>query len=1120
MAAAPILDKNAIPKFTAIVENSVVPSGIAGTLVSALIDSGGSLNNFSDSDGDSPAIAITATNLAGGTLYFTTDGGSTWSDVGTVSDSSSRVLYADNNTRLAFIPAANYTGTISDLVTFKAWDRTGVESISSKPTLKGTFDTSGDALDVTLSTDGKTAFVADYDSGLQIIDVSNPSSPTLKGTFDTSGRAVDVTLSADGKTAFVADDDSGLQIIDVSNPASPKLIETLDTSGYAYGVALSADGKAAFVADDDSGLQIIDVSNPVNPTLTGTFDTSGSAYGVTLSADGKTAFVADDDSGLQIIDVSNPASPTLKGTFETLGRADVVTLSADGKTAFVASRSSGLQIFDVSNPASPTIKSTFDTSGKAFEIILSADGKTAFVADDDSGLQIIDVSNPSSPSLKGTFDTSGSAYGVTLSADGKTAFVADQYSNQGLQIINLTEPAQNGAHSVATSPTLTGTFDTSGDALDVTLSADGKTAFVADDDSGLQIIDVSNPASPKLKGTFDTSGRAVDVTLSADGKTAFVADDDSGLQIIDVSNPASPKLKGTFDTSGRAVDVTLSADGKTAFVADDDSGLQLIDVSNPASPTLKSTFDTSGYAYGVTLSADGKTAFVAGGLSGLQVIDVNNPASPTIKSTFDTSGSAFDVTLSADGKTAFVASSGLQIIDVSNHASPTLKGTFDTSGKAFEITLSADGKTAFVASSGLQIIDVSNHASPTLKGTFDTSGKAFEITLSADGKTAFVASSGLQIIDLGYQQHFSSNADTASIDVLAAPTSTPTAEPTQEPTPTPTKEVSNDQVQSIDDITTPEKVSTLELKEPIALGEQEVETLIVGTDKKDSITGSSDGEILAGGNGKDVLQGGNGADGFLFQDPESFGKKEADTVKDFDPEEGDSVLVDKDIFNLGKKVKLKVVTGKKASKDARNSKKDFIYDEKKGLLYFNENDKEDGWGDGGLFVKLKGAPKLLASNFTIFELKKPIAAGEQEVEILIIGTDKKDKITGSSDGEVPAGGDGKDVLQGADGLLFQDSVGFGKKEADKVKDFDPEEGDIILVDKNVFSLGKKVKLKVVAGKKSSKNASNSKEDFIYDDKRGFLYFNENGKKDGWGDGGLFVKLKGAPELGASDFTIV
>ena len=48
----------------------------------------------------------------------------------------------------------------------------------------------------------------------------------------------------------------------------------------------------------------------------------------------------------------------------------------------------------------------------------------------------------------------------------------------------------------------------------------------------------------------------------------------------------------------------------------------------------------------------------------------------------------------------------------------------------------------------------------------------------------------------------------------------------------------------------------------------------------------------------------------------------------------------------------------------------------------------------------------------------------------------------------------------------------------------------------------------------------SKNHFIYDDRKGFLYFNDNGKKLGWGDGGLFAKLQGAPELGAENFTIV
>ena len=51
-AAAPELDISASPQFTTIPANTGVPSGAVGTLVSALIDSGGSLNNFSDADGD------------------------------------------------------------------------------------------------------------------------------------------------------------------------------------------------------------------------------------------------------------------------------------------------------------------------------------------------------------------------------------------------------------------------------------------------------------------------------------------------------------------------------------------------------------------------------------------------------------------------------------------------------------------------------------------------------------------------------------------------------------------------------------------------------------------------------------------------------------------------------------------------------------------------------------------------------------------------------------------------------------------------------------------------------------------------------------------------------------
>ena len=117
--------------------------------------------------------------------------------------------------------------------------------------------------------------------------------------------------------------------------------------------------------------------------------------------------------------------------------------------------------------------------------------------------------------------------------------------------------------------------------------------------------------------------------------------------------------------------------------------------------------------------------------------------------------------------------------------------------------------------------------------------------------------------------------------------------------------------------------------------------------------------------GKDVLKGGKGADGFLFNQPGGFGNKHVDQIKDFDSDEGDSILVDQEVFGLGKKIQLKSYGSKNKVKKAAKSKNDFVYDDKKGLLYFNENGKQKGWGDGGLFAKLQGAPELGAEDFTI-----------------------------------------------------------------------------------------------------------------------------------------------------------
>ena len=41
---------------------------------------------------------------------------------------------------------------------------------------------------------------------------------------------------------------------------------------------------------------------------------------------------------------------------------------------------------------------------------------------------------------------------------------------------------------------------------------------------------------------------------------------------------------------------------------------------------------------------------------------------------------------------------------------------------------------------------------------------------------------------------------------------------------------------------------------------------------------------------------------------------------------------------------------------------DFLYDQKKGGLYYNENGSKKGFGDGGIIAILKGGPNLDSDN--------------------------------------------------------------------------------------------------------------------------------------------------------------
>ena len=111
---------------------------------------------------------------------------------------------------------------------------------------------------------------------------------------------------------------------------------------------------------------------------------------------------------------------------------------------------------------------------------------------------------------------------------------------------------------------------------------------------GLKIVDATDPENPSLIGTAAYGQNPTAMDIKVVGDYAYVADDSSGLQVINVANPANPVYAGSYDTPGYALGVFVL--GNYAYVADDYSGLQVINVANPANPVYAGSYDTPGYA--------------------------------------------------------------------------------------------------------------------------------------------------------------------------------------------------------------------------------------------------------------------------------------------------------------------------------------------------------------------------------------------------------------------------------------------------------------------------------------------------------------------------------------------
>ena len=203
------------------------PASNDGTLVAALI-----AGQVSDADSAAlSGIAVTAVNNANGTWQYSTNGGAAWTAFGAPAPASAVLLAADANTSVRFVPNANWNGTVTGGLTFRAWDQTS--------------GTAGSTADTTLN-GGTSAFSAGVTSaGITVAAVSDAP----------AGADNTVTTLEDTAYTFAAADFGFTDPNDSpANALSAVQISTLPGAGTLTnnGAAVSA-GQTISVADIIAG---------------------------------------------------------------------------------------------------------------------------------------------------------------------------------------------------------------------------------------------------------------------------------------------------------------------------------------------------------------------------------------------------------------------------------------------------------------------------------------------------------------------------------------------------------------------------------------------------------------------------------------------------------------------------------------------------------------------------------------------------------------------------------------------------------------------------------------------------------------------------------------------------
>jgi hypothetical protein len=451
-------------------------------------------------------------------------------------------------------------------------------------------------------------------SGVQVVDVSDPSAPNIVGSVAASGDLIDI----DGDRLYIKNL-SKLEVYDLANPAVPAF---LGASVFNIGFEFEAQDGYVYSAESSAGLRIIDATNPATPVLAGSVPIGLGAYDVDVAWPYAFAVSpAPSGGGLYIIDVSNPVSPfqaaySPSGPYPADSFEEIVV---NGNTAYVAGGTAPLSIFDISNPAAPIRLPSVVVCPGSFDTGIGFSGRLA-VLKSDLSICVMDCSNPTFPVPLAFYEALPNINGLALSP----THLVMPTARGGLAMVNQNDTQQRSFYS--------GSLTEEWNTFEVAVKDDY--AYVNNcwivGGSGLMLVfDISDPANPSEAGLFGMSMCPVGC-VNLGPNHAYLTTFDK-LISVDISDPTTPELEGQVTVPLlRAIAVAepyLYALGSSA-------GLVVFDVSNPATPTSVGTglseAALGGHPLDIAISSGHAYVVMSGPVGGMRVVDVANPLAPAM----------------------------------------------------------------------------------------------------------------------------------------------------------------------------------------------------------------------------------------------------------------------------------------------------------------------------------------------------------------------------------------------------------------------------------------------------------------------------------------------------------